>query len=223
MNRDSMHKFMGSQAGKLFITAALMFAVFLAGLGAAFFSDRLLARTLAGVFLANAFGGRAAGVGLCIAFQMGLPETIAFNLFVEVVVVLFSYSLFLFSMNYYIKSRFVNKALLKVEKNALKYQDKIARYGWIGVFTFVMLPLPGTGPVAGSIIAYFLNFTFARNFVCVISGTLTAIVLWTVFFDFLSQHVSAIHVVIGLVIAVAVLSLMKFARDWYVSRRSLDR
>jgi len=216
MEKNNIKNTLDSQAGRLFALSVVLFVLYLVGVGYAFSADRMLGQTLLGAFFANAFGGRAAGVGLCIGFEMNLLTTICCNLFFETVVVFFCYSLFLFSMNHYIKSRLLNKALLNVEKKALKYQDMISRYGWMGVFIFVMLPLPGTGPVAGSFIAYFLNFSIKRNFVCVLSGTLVAIVLWTIFFDFLNEHISMIHVVIAMILMVAAIYLAKLVRNWFV-------
>lgn len=215
MEKENILKILDSPAGRLFAVSILMFVCFLAGLGYAFYTDRTLGNTLLGAFVAHTLGGRAAGVGLCVAFKMNILENIFYNMFLEVLIVCFSYSLFSLSMNHYFKSRFLNKALLNAEKNALKYQDVLSRYGWIGVFIFVMIPLPATGPVVGSIIAYFLNFDIKRNFLCVFSGTLVAIVIWTVFFDFLSGHIKSIQGVFAVVGIVFVIYFAKHIRDWF--------
>ena len=212
-----------SPAGKLFAASVVLFIFFLAGLGYAFFKDRMLGQTLAGAFVAHALGGRAAGVGLCVAFKMNIFVNIFYNMFLEVLIVCFSYSLFSLSMNHYFKNRFLNKALLNAEKNALKYQDVLSRYGWIGVFIFVMIPLPVTGPVVGSMIAYFLNFDIKRNFLCVFSGTFVAIVLWTVFFDFLSNHMSSIQGVLWVIGIFFVVYFAKHIRDWFSSKDESDQ
>ncbi|MFZ2630407.1 MAG: small multi-drug export protein [Desulfosalsimonadaceae bacterium] len=222
MEKQNIKIFLDSQAGRLFVVSVLLFVIFLAGVGYGFYIDRTLGRTLLGAFVAHALGGRAAGVGLCVAFKMNILENIFYNMFLEVLIVCFSYSLFSLSMNHYFKNRFLNKALLNAEKNALKYQDVLSRYGWIGVFIFVMIPLPATGPVVGSIIAYFLNFDIKRNFLCVFSGTFIAIVIWTVFFDFLSDHISSIQGVLGVVGIVFVVYFAKHIRDWFSSKDEPD-
>jgi len=221
-NKISVKGLLDSQAGKLFIMSVLLFVLFLAGLGYAFYMDRTLGQTLLGAFFAHALGGRAAGVGLCVAFKMNILVNIFYNMFLEVLIVCFSYSLFSLSMNHYFKSRFLNKALLNAEKNALKYQDVLSRYGWMGVFVFVMIPLPATGPVVGSIIAYFLNFDLKRNFLCIFSGTFVAIVIWTVFFDFLSEHMSSIQGIFGVIGIAVILYFAKHIRDWF-SKDGLDQ
>lgn len=218
MDKENIKSFLDTPAGRLFGVSTLLFVLFLGGLGYAFYVDRRLGQTLLGAFVAHMLGGRAAGVGLCVAFKMGIVANISYNMFLEVLIVSFSYSLFSLSMNHYFKSRLLNKALLNAEKNALKYQDALSRYGWIGVFIFVMIPLPATGPVVGSIIAYFLNFDIKRNFLCVFSGTLVAIVIWTVFFDFLSSHIESIQIVFA-VIGIAVVGYFaKHIREWFSSQ-----
>ncbi|MDA8403306.1 MAG: small multi-drug export protein [Desulfobacteraceae bacterium] len=218
--KNTVRTFLMTQAGRLFVASVLMFIIFLAGVGYAFYIDQRLGRTLLGAFFAHALGGRAAGVGLCVAFKMPVFANIFYNMFLEVLIVCFSYSLFSLSMDHYFKSRFLNKALLNAEKNALKYQDVLSRYGWMGVFIFVMIPLPATGPVVGSIIAYFLNFDLKRNFFCIFSGTFVAIVIWTVFFDFLSSHIKSIQGVFAVVGIFVMLYFAKYIRDWFSQDRT---
>lgn len=204
-----------SEAGKILIWAFMLFFIFLALIGYAFSVDVVLGRTLLGAFVAHTFGGRAAGVGLCIAFDMSILTTILYNMFIEVFIVCFSYAFFLLSINHYFNFRYLNKALKNAERNALKYSHVISRYGWIGIFMFVMIPLPVTGPVVGSIIAFFLNFNLKKNFIAVFSGTLIAIIMWSFFFDFLSDHLTKIQGVLAVIVIVIVVYFSKHIRNWF--------
>lgn len=204
-----------SEAGRIMVCALLLFCIFLAIIGYAFSIDFVLGRTLLGAFFAHLFGGRAAGVGLCIAFDMNIFETIFYNMFIEVLIVCFSYAFFLLSLNHYFNFKHLNKALKNAERNALKYRHVISRYGWIGIFMFVMIPLPVTGPVVGSIIAYFLDFNLKKNFTAVFSGTLVAIILWSFFFDFLSDHLTKIQGVMAVIMIVIVVYFSKHIRNWF--------
>lgn len=204
-----------SKEGKLLIWAFLLFFIFIGILGYAFYTNFELGQTLSGAFIAHTFGGRAAGVGLCVALDINLYVTIAYNMFLEVLIVCFSYALFLLSFNHYLNIRYLNKFSLDMERKARKYKEVISRYGWIGVFTFVMIPLPITGPVVGSVIGYFLGFNLMRNFVCVFSGTLAAIVIWTVFFDFVSDHISKIQGVFAVIVIVVAVYFSKHIKDWF--------
>lgn len=204
-------------AEKLLYVSLALFLGFLGIVGYAFFKDTVLGRTLVGAFLANALGGRAAGVGLCIALDVNIYVTIFYNLFVEVLQVIFTFSIFLFSFgNSYIRFGFLRKAIQNSAKNAIRYEAVIARYGWIGIFAFVMIPLPVTGPVVGSFLGYFLNFSLKKNFITVFSGTFVAIVIWSIFFESLSDHLSTIQGVLAVIAIVVMVYFLKHIRNWFL-------
>ncbi len=200
----------------MLLTSIVLFLIFLVIVGYAFFTDLVLGKTILGAFAAHTLGGRAAGVGLCIAFDVNVYITILYNMFIEVFIVCFSFSLFLYSFNnQYFKLGFLQKAIKNSERNARKYEEVISRYGWIGIFLFVMIPLPVTGPVVGSFIAYFLCFSLTRNFLTVFSGTFIAIVLWSVFFEFLSAHITNIQGVLAVIAIVVMVYFLKHIRNWF--------
>jgi uncharacterized membrane protein len=172
-------------------------------------------QTLLLAFVAHALGGRAAGIGFCVAFGFPSWKTISYNMFLEVLIVCYCYSLFVFSFNKYINCKWLTIATKNAEKQALKHKDAVARYGWLGIFAFVMIPLPITGPAAGSIIAYFLKFSIKRNFAAVFSGTLAAIVIWTYFFDYLDRHIMIFKYVVMAVVLVIFLSYFKTIKRWF--------
>jgi len=176
------------------------------------------AQTLFLAFVAHALGGRAAGVGLCLMNGLCQVWTIMYNFYIEILIVFLVYSVFVLSINNYVKLRIVRFMALKLERKARRHKDNIKRYGWIGLFFFVMVPLPVTGPVMGAIVGYLLKFRSWGNFSAVLLGTLTAITTWTVFFDFLDRHLHIIQYVFIGIIIVAGLSYIKTIRDWIINR-----
>ena len=215
-NKFNLRIIYSSEAGRMLIASVFLFFIFFAIVGYAFIRDFVLGRTLLGAFIAHSLGGRAAGVGLCIAFDMNIYLTVFYNMFLEVLIVCFSFSLFLYSFNnQYFRVRFLQKAIKNSERNARKYEEVISRYGWIGIFLFVMIPLPVTGPVVGSFIAYSLCFSLKKNFMTVFSGTFFAIVLWSVFFEFLSDHLSKIQGVFAVLAIIVVVYSLKHIRNWF--------
>ena len=198
------------------LVSIFLFFIFFAIIGYAFSHDLVLGQTLLGAFAAHTLGGRAAGIGLCIAFDVNIYVTILYNMFLEVLIVCFSFSLFLFSFNnQYFKINFLQKAIKNSERNARKYEKTISRYGWIGIFIFVMIPLPVTGPVVGSFIAHFLCFSLKKNFMIVFSGTFISIVLWSVFFEFLSDHITNIQGVLAVIAIVIMVYFLKHICNWF--------
>ncbi|MBF0573923.1 MAG: small multi-drug export protein, partial [Desulfamplus sp.] len=90
--------------------------------------------------------------------------------------------------------------------------------GWIGVFLFVLAPLPGTGPVAGSILGYLLKMSIWRNFTAVLSGTFFAVLMWVVCFDFLQQYLYIIQYILIFIIAFVVFSNFKDIKSWFTKQ-----
>ena len=172
-------------------------------------------QTLLLAFVAHTLGGRAAGIGLCIAFGFSSWVTIVYNMFLEVLIVCYCYSLFVLSFKNYLNCKWLTIASRNAEKQALKHKDVVSRYGWLGIFAFVMIPLPITGPAAGSIIAYFLKFSIKRNFAAVFSGTLASIVIWTYFFDYLDSHIASFKYVVIVGLLIVLIYYFKTLKRWF--------
>ncbi len=180
------------------------------------FVDPSRSKTISLALVAHTFGGRAAGVGICIMDGLSLFWTTIYNFYLEILIVCFTYSGFVLSINNTIKFRWVLNYSVKLMSQADKKKEKIESYGWIGLFLFVMAPLPVTGPVVGSIIGYLMKIGLARNFSAVFSGTFCAIVLWVYCFDFLENHLHIIRYIIFIIVAVVVLSHLKTIKGWIV-------
>lgn len=201
------------------LLAGIIMAVLLCGLiGYIAVDDVEKAEALALAFVAHTVGGRSAGIGLCIMSGMNLFWTIFYNLYLEILIVCFTYSVFVLTLNNYIKVRWVRSFTGKLVAKADKRKDKIQTYGWIGIFIFVMLPLPITGPVVGSAIGYLLKMPIWRNFTAACLGTFCAILGWTFGFDFLERHLHIIrYVLVGILLIVA-LSYMKTIIKWFLQK-----
>ena len=58
----------------------------------------------------------------------------------------------------------------KIEKN----QEKIKKYGYLALFIFVAIPLPGTGVWTGSILAGMLNLRIKYSLPAIVAGNIVA-------------------------------------------------
>ncbi|MCK5782833.1 MAG: small multi-drug export protein [Desulfobacterales bacterium] len=204
-----------SGEGHVFLLGLLLSIVFVILTAYYLTVDIETGQTLLLALIAHTLGGRAAGIGLCIAFEFSSLVTIAYNMFLEVLIVCYCYSLFVFSFNNYLNCKWLTIATKNAEKQALKHKAIVARYGWWGIFVFVMIPLPITGPAAGSIIAYFLKFSIKRNFAAVFSGTLVSILIWTCFFDYLDRHIAIFKYIVAAGLLVLVLYYFKTIKRWF--------
>ncbi len=107
--------------------------------------------------------------------------------------------------------------LTKSSAGAFEQKEKLVPLGWIGIFFFVMAPLPVTGPVVGSIIGYMLKLSIVRNFSATFMGTLTAIIVWFYCFDFLEQRFHMIQYLFGAIVIIVLLPYMKTIKDFFMS------
>jgi uncharacterized membrane protein len=213
MNEEKLHH---SPEGRVLI-AGIFMAVFLVLLVIYFwFAEPVQAKTLSLAFLAHSFGGRAAGVGLCIMSGLHFFWNVVYNLYLEILIVCFTYSLFVFSLTHHIQFSWAITFTRNLMTKAAKHKDKIEKYGWIGLFLFVMIPLPVTGPVVGSIIGYLLKMKLWRNFSAVFLGTFTAIAVWVVCFEFLEKHLHMIQYFLVAIIVMVVVIHIKTIKSLFL-------
>ena len=177
-------------------------------------TDPPFARTLVLALAANSTGGRAAGVVICIS-SFGFWGTVLYNTLMEVLNVCLMYSLFVLSFNRYLDVKWFKRMSANLEVAAHKYEKKISVYGWVGLFFFVMIPLPVTGPVVGSIIGYFLRMRIWKNFSAVLSGSILSVIIWTKFFDVIEKYLHIMQYLIAAIMIIVALSCFKLIKSFY--------
>ncbi|WP_321492338.1 small multi-drug export protein [uncultured Desulfobacter sp.] len=161
------------------------------------------------VFITHCVGSRAGGIGLCILEGFDPISTIALNFYIECLIVCYTYSGFVLSTSGMFKSAWIHRYTDKLKEKAEEKKQKIERWGWIGVFAFVMAPLPVTGPVVGTIIGYMLRMSLFSNFTAAGLGTLTAIVAWCYGFDFLEQRFAMLQYVFAAICVLIIIPYLK--------------
>ena len=77
------------------------------------------------------------------------------------------------------KSKRFHKIPDWLEKKALSKSAQIEKYGYLGLFLFVAIPLPGTGAWTGTLAASLLDMDFKSSVIAVMGGVLLAgIIMW---------------------------------------------
>lgn len=213
-------KLFNTSEGRIFLTGLMLSLLLLITIGYFTYIDIGTAKTLTLAFFAHTFGGRAAGIGLCIMQGFGPIITIAYNFYLEILIVCFAYSIFVLTTNNYIRVMWVANLIERLAQKAEEQKDKVQSFGWIGLFIFVMLPLPVTGPVMGSVIGYMLGINLFKNFSATGSGTLTAIIVWFFCFDFLEQRFHVIQYVFAAIVILALLSHRKAIIKFFTGKKS---
>ena len=75
------------------------------------------------------------------------------------------------------KVKWMNKLALWVRKKADKHKGFIEKYGYLGLFFFVGIPIPGTGAWTGCLIASLLNLDRKKSFLATLLGLIMASVI----------------------------------------------
>ena len=165
----------------LFGIFLLVIFLFLLALSAYFRSDEF--NTLLGITASNIIFGRMAGLSIGISSQMDTTLLISFNLFIESIMVLIFYPLFVLSWKslHVVSYASLSEFLKRSQKSAEKYQPLIKKYGIFGLVLFVLTPFAMTGPVVGSFVGYLMGLSHFTTLIVVLFSTLIAIILWTYF------------------------------------------
>ncbi len=126
----------------------------------------------------NIIFGRAVSLSIGYAGGYGHALVIAVNMWVETVLVLLFYPIFVFSMRKLVVFPKLKRFLDRTSAAAERHYDKVRRYGIIGLFVFVWFPFWMTGPVVGSAIGYLLGFPAWLTMSVVLTGTYIAMGAW---------------------------------------------
>lgn len=211
------HTLLNTTEGRLLLSGIFLSVLLLVFIGFYGITELHIAKTLVLVFFAHAFGGRAAGIGLCILNGFGAFPTIIYNFYIEVLIVCFTYAAFVLSITNYLKAGWLTKFMDRLAEKALEQTQKVKPMGWIGIFFFVMVPLPVTGPVVGSIIGYMIRLNPFRNFSATFLGTLAAIIIWFYCFDFLEQRFHMIQYLFAAIIIIVLIPYLKKIKNFISS------
>ncbi len=184
-------------------------------LSALFFPHYL--QQLLGITATNIVFGRMAGLSIGIAAQMDTTILVVFNLFIESIMVLILYPLFVRSwhkldrLGYAPLERFMKRS----RESAHRYQPLIKRYGALGLILFVLTPFAMTGPVVGSFVGFLIGFSHKKTLFIVLSSTLVAIMLWV----YLIKHFEDLLITYSGMINMGFLTAAVVLGVWYLIKR----
>lgn len=162
--------------------------VFAAGIGVALLSLLTMAliaiwspatsSVIGAMAISNVTVGRTVSMSIGYAAGYSHLVVITANMVTETLLVLLFYPLFVFSLNKLVVFPRLKKILDLTHQAAIQNEDKVRKYGVIGLFTFVWFPFWMTGPVVGSAIGYLLHLPIWLNFTAVLVGTFIAMMGW---------------------------------------------
>ena len=76
--------------------------------------------------------------------------------------------------NWMKKTKHFRKLACGIEKKALSKSEQIEKYGYLGLYLFVAIPLPGTGAWTGSLISVLFGMKRWKSLFFIFLGVLTA-------------------------------------------------
>lgn len=79
------------------------------------------------------------------------------------------------------KFKTLGKLVTKLEESSLRKSDKVKKNSKWGLFTFVAVPLPGTGGWTGALIAALLDMRIKISFPIIALGVLAANLIMSIF------------------------------------------
>jgi uncharacterized membrane protein len=157
--------------------------------------------------VANLIFGTIVSMSIGYAAGYGHPLVITVNMWMETVVVLLFYPVFVLSMRKLVVFPRLKNIIESTHAAAERHHDTVRRYGIFGLFMFVWIPFWMTGPVVGSVIGYLLGFPAWLTLTVVIVGNFMTLLGWAYVLSGLYAHAAifgpwASVIIIGLIILV---------------------
>ena len=115
-------------------------------------------------------GGLVAAAIVGIEWYVALPICIIGNMLPIPFVLLFIRKIF----EWLKKIKFMKKIVERLDERAKKKSESINKFILWGLFTFVAIPLPGTGAWTGALVADILDVRFKKAFPIIFVGVVTA-------------------------------------------------
>jgi len=215
------HTLLKHKEGQLLLLGLLLLGCFLIFLVLCtlFFPDYL--QQLLSITATNVIFGRMAGLSIGVASQMDTTLLVGLNFFIESVMVLILYPLFVLSWKKLDLVSYppLRQFLAKSKKNAHTYEPLIKRYGVIGLILFVLTPFAMTGPVVGSFVGFLIGFRHEVTLFVVLFSTFIAIIIWIYLIKNFEKVLIAYNDILmtGFLIAAFVMFL------WYLIKRYLKK
>ncbi len=131
------------------------------------------------------------------------------NMVVETILVLLFYPLFVFSLKKLVVFPALKRLLDRAHQAAVQHQDKVRKYGIIGLLIFVWFPFWMTGPVVGCTIGYLLELPIWLNLSVVLIGTYIAMAAWGYVLFSIQSHAADLGswapvLIVGIIVAIVV-------------------
>ncbi len=215
MGKDKDYKGVKSEEKIILSGIAITFLIGFSTFIISFF-DGAMAAKIVSVITTHILSGRAGGIATGVELDLPFFVIAPLSTLIDSTVVLLVYPLFVLISKKRIENQLINRVLIRTKYSVRKHKKEIGRFGLIGLLLFVWFPLHMTGPLAGSILGYFLGFSHKKTLTAVIIGTALAVISWLFIFrklNIILGRFSFITPVTIILISLGLFFLYKIRRD----------
>jgi len=177
----SRRELLNTQEGNVLLVGIVLALLYLAVISVGYLISPRTSNSLIMITVTNLIFGRAAGMSLGYAVGFGHMLVVPLNMFIESVLVLIFYPLFVLSWRHLVLAKRLGSFMKRIKRSAERHEAIIQRFGILGLFAFVWLPFSMTGPMVGCVIGYMMGLGIRVNLGVVITSTCLAIVGWALF------------------------------------------
>ena len=166
--------------GNVLLVGIALVLLYMAGITIGYMVSPGISNSLVIITVTNIIFGRAAGMALGYSMGFGHGLVVPLNMFIETVLVLIFYPVFVMVWRHLIVSRRLGLFMERVRLSAERHENVIRRYGLVGLGAFVWIPFSMTGPMVGCVIGYMMGLSTRLNLGIVITSTWLAILSWAI-------------------------------------------
>jgi uncharacterized membrane protein len=219
--RPAWRKLLRTTEGRIFILGIVVALIGLIVMGLVAFWSPETSRIIGAMTFSNIIFGRAVAMSIGYAGGFGHALVVPVNMWVETVLVLLFYPVFVFSVCKLVEFPRLKRFLEHTRAAAERHHDKVRRYGIAGLFIFVWFPFWMTGPVVGSAIGYLLGFPAWLTLSVVLTGTYIAMGGWAYLLFSLHTHAAvfgpwASVLIVGLIVLIILIG-------YWINRRGTEQ
>jgi len=211
--RPAWRQLFKTTEGRILLLGIAVALVGLIVMGLVAFWSPQTSRMIGAMTFSNIIFGRAVSMSIGYAGNYGHVIVVSVNIWVETVLVLLFYPVFVFSVCKLVEFPKLKRLLDHTHAAAVRHHEKVRRYGIIGLFAFVWFPFWMTGPVVGSAIGYLLGFPAWLTVSVVLVGTYIAMAGWAYLLFGLHER-AAVFGPWAPVLIVGLIMLIFFAGYW---------
>ena len=209
-NGQTWNELLGTPEGTVLLAGLVISALGVAALAITWLFSPAFSQVLVAMTATNVLFGRAAAMSFGYAVGLEHMVVIPVNMLVETILVLLFYPLFVLSWRQVAELKLFSNVIRRIREAAEANEDKVRRYGIVGLFVFVWFPFWMTGPVIGCAIGCLLGLSARLNLSIVLTGTYLAMVVWAILLRELHDKVAE-YSAFGPMILVIVIILVVMA------------